>query len=258
MKHCSAILVVWIVVLLSGCASVPTANLAGKAITPEMVQRTVKVNRERVQSLNGSGTITVETPDIAQSGSFELMLHKPDSILVKIQGPFGIHVGAALFTRTGFVFYNSLQNQLITGSVNAANLSRIFRVNLTFDELLNLFTGGSFAAGDDNNPDSLVIEDNQFVMSYGNPAGTRRYWIDPATLLISKIQHTDARGKLVIEERFERFRDLGDASLPRQIRLTEHQARRVVAVAFSSSAINAGGVPLVLDIPSNAERVHWQ
>ncbi|MGA3246239.1 MAG: DUF4292 domain-containing protein [Bacteroidota bacterium] len=245
-------------ILLIGCASVPSANLAGRAITPEMVQRTVQVNRERVQSLNGAGTITVETPEIAQSGSFELVLHKPDSLLMKIEGPFGIHVGSALLTRTGFVFYNSLQNQLITGSVNAANLNRIFRVNLTFDELLNLFTGGSFVAGDNNNPDSLVVEDNQFVMSYESSAGIRRYWIDPATLLISKIQHTDASGKLVLEERFERFRDLGDASLPRQIRLTQQQARRVVAVAFSSLAINADVVPLVLDIPTNAERVRLQ
>lgn len=258
MRYSSAILLVGMSILLIGCASVPSANLAGRAITPEMVQRTVQVNRERVQSLNGAGTITVETPEIAQSGSFELVLHKPDSILMKIEGPFGIRVGSALLTRTGFEFYNSLQNQLITGSVNAANLNRIFRVNLTFDELLNLFTGGSFIAGDNNNPDSLVVEDNQFVMSYGSSAGIRRYWIDPTTLLILKIQHTDASGKLVLEERFERFRDLGDASLPRQIRLTQQQARRVVAVAFSSLAIDAGGVPLVLDIPTNAERVRWQ
>jgi len=258
MRYSSAILVVGMSILLIGCASVPSANLAGRAITPEMVQRTVQVNRDRVQSLNGAGTITVETPEIAQSGSFELVLHKPDSLLMKIEGPFGIHVGSALLTRTGFVFYNSLQNQLITGSVNAANLNRIFRVNLTFDELLNLFTGGSFVAGDNNNPDSLVVEDNQFVMSYESSAGIRRYWIDPATLLISKIQHTDASGKLVLEERFERFRDLGDASLPRQIRLTQQQARRVVAVAFSSLAINADVVPLVLDIPTNAERVRLQ
>ncbi|MCX6132861.1 MAG: DUF4292 domain-containing protein [Ignavibacteriales bacterium] len=258
MKQLSAILVVWIIIVLSGCASIPTANLAGKAISPDVVQRTVKVNRERVQSLNGSGTITVESMEVAGSGSFELMLRKPDSILVKIAGPFGIHVGSALVTRSGFTFYNSLENQLITGSVNAVNLNRIFRVNLTFDELLSLFTGGSFFPGDDNKPDSLVIEENQLVMTYGNPAGTRRYWIDPATLLIAKIQHTDVKGKLVVEERFEKFRDVGGTSLPRQIRITQHQAHRVVAVAFSSLAIDADSSPLVLDIPTNAERVRWQ
>jgi outer membrane lipoprotein-sorting protein len=258
MRHLDGILVAFLVALLSGCASAPTANLAGKAITPEMVQRVVNVNRERVQSLNGSGTITVESPELAQSGSFELTLHKPDSILVKIEGPFGIHVGSVLLTRTTFSFYNSLQNQLITGSVSPANLNRMFRINLTFDELLNLFTGGSFMAGDDNDPDSLVVEDNQFVLSYGNGDGKRRYWIDPGTLLISKVQHLDTKGKLVLEERFEKFRDLGGASLPRQIRLTQHQARRLVAVAFSSLAIDSSGVPLVLDVPTNAERVRWR
>ncbi|MBF8294836.1 MAG: hypothetical protein HW389_1381 [Bacteroidetes bacterium] len=258
MRRIDGILVVFLVVLLSGCASAPTANLAGKAITPEMVQRIVKVNRERVQSLNGSGTITVESPELAQSGSFELMLHKPDSILVKIEGPFGIHVGSVLLTRTDFLFYNSLQNQLISGSVTPANINRIFRINLTFDELLNLFTGGSFFADDGNDPDTLVVEDNQFVLTYGNSAGKRRYWIDPGTLLISKVQHLDTNGKLVLEERFEKFQDLGGASLPRHIRLTQHQARRLVAVAFSSLSINTSDVPLVLDIPTNAERVRWR
>jgi outer membrane lipoprotein-sorting protein len=243
---------------LGGCASVPSASLAGKAVTPEMVQRIVRVNRERVQSLSGSGSITVETPDMAQSGSFEVTLHKPDSVLVKIEGPFGIQVGSALLTRTGFTFYNSLQNQLVTGSVNAANMNRMFRVNLTFDELLNLFTGGSFLAVDENAPDSLVIEDNQFVLLYSDASGKRRYWIDPATLLIAKIQHLDTKGTLVLEERFEKFRGVGDVSLPRQIRLTQHQARRIVAVAFSSLDVNTDSVPLVLDIPTNAERIRWQ
>jgi outer membrane lipoprotein-sorting protein len=253
-----AYLSLWLLLLLGGCASVPTANLAGRAVTPDLIQRSVKANQERVQSLNGAGTISVESLEMAQSGSFELILRKPDSVLVNIQGPFGIHVGSALLTRTGFTFYNSLQNQLVTGSVNAANLNRIFRVGVSFDELLDLFTGGSFLEADNRTPDSLVIQDNQFVMTFGTTAGSRRYWIDPATLLIAKIQHTDAKGKLVLEERFEKIRDAGSASLPRQIRLTQHQAHRVVAVAFSSLEVNIDGGPLVLDIPTNAERVRWQ
>jgi hypothetical protein len=258
MNRLDAALFVSVVLLLGGCSSVPSANLTGHSVSPEIVQRTVRVNKEKVQSLTGSGTITIESPEMAQSGSFELLLHKPDSILVTIQGPFGIHVGAVLLTRTDFSFYNSLQNQLITGTVSSSNLTRIFKINLTFDELLSLFTGGSFLAGDDESPDSITVEDNQFVLTYGTELGSRRYWIDPGTLLIAKIQHIDASGKLVLEERFEKFRNLGEASLPRQIRLTQHQARRVVAVAFSSFAINTGTVPLVLDVPTNAERVRWR
>lgn len=257
MNRINAALFVSVVFILGGCSSVPSANLTGRSISPELVQRNVKVNKEKVQSLTGSGTLSIETPEIAQSGSFEMLLHKPDSILVKIEGPFGIHVGAVLLTRSDFSFYNSLQNQLITGTVNASNLNRIFRMNLTFDELLSLFTGGSFFDGDES-PDSITVEDNQFVLTYGKESGSRRYWIDPGTMLIAKIQHIDATGKLDLEERFEKFRDLGDASLPRLIRLTQHQARRVVAVAFSSLTINTDDVPLMLDVPTNAERVRWR
>jgi len=58
-----------------------------------------------------------------------------------------------------------------------------------------------------------------------------------------------------MEERFDKFRKLNDAMLPRQVRLVQHTTRRVVAVVFSSLSTENDGTPLVLDIPSNAERV---
>jgi outer membrane lipoprotein-sorting protein len=250
--------VVLVVVVMAGCASVPRADLAGKTVNPETVQRIVRGNYEKVRSMTGSGTISVETPELAQSGSFELFLRKPDSVLVRIEGPFGISVGSALITREEFVFYNSLQNQVVTGPVTSANLNRIFRINLTFDELLTIFTGGSFLASDDTTPEAVSVEDNQYVLTYQNSAGTRRYWLDPASLLITRIQHLDSKGKLYFEERYEKFRTYGDASLPRFIRVTQHTTQRMIGVTFSSLAINTGGVPLVVDIPKNAERIRWQ
>jgi outer membrane lipoprotein-sorting protein len=247
-----------IAVFLVGCASVPRPDLAGTTVNPETVRRIVQGNYQKVRSMTGSGTISVETPEMAQSGSFELFLRKPDSVLVKIEGPFGISVGSALITRDEFVFYNSLQNQLITGPVTSANLNRIFRVKLTFDELMTLFTGGSFLASDDASPDTVVVEENQYVLMYRNTDGTRRYWLDPASLLITRIQHLDQKGKLFFEERYEKFRTIGDASLPRFIRVTQHTSQRMIGVIFSSLDINTGGSPLELDIPKNAERIRWQ
>ena len=257
MRRGHGALVSLVAVLLAGCASVPKPDLAGKTVNPETVQRIVRGNYEKVHSMTGSGTISVETPETAQSGSFELFLRKPDSVLVNIEGPFGISVGSILITREEFVFYNSLQNQLITGPVTSANLSRIFRVKLTFDELMTLFTGGSFLASDDALPDTVTVEESQYVLLYRNTDGSRRYWLDPLSLLITRIQHLDPKGKLTLEERYEKFRTYGDASLPRFIRVTQHTSQRMIGVTFSSLAINTGGSPLVVDIPKNAERIRW-
>jgi outer membrane lipoprotein-sorting protein len=258
MNRVQVALLFLVAVLLAGCASVPRPDLAGKSLNPEAVRRIVRGNYEKVRSMTGSGTISVETPEIAQSGSFELFLRKPDSVLVKIEGPFGISVGSVLITREEFIFYNSLQNQLITGPVTSANLNRIFRVRLTFDELLTLFTGGSFLASDEASPDTVATEENQYVLMYRNTDGTRRYWLDPTSLLITRIQHLDQKGRLFFEERYEKFRTVGDASLPRFIRVTQHISRRMIGVTFSSLDINTGGSPLVVDIPKNAERIRWQ
>ena len=247
-----------VAVLLAGCASVSRPDLVGKTVNPETVRRIVRGNYEKVRSMTGSGTISVETPETAQSGSFEVFLRKPDSVLVKIEGPFGISVGSVLITREDFVFYNSLQNQLITGPLTSANLNRIFRVKLTFDELLSLFTGGSFLASDDASPETVAVEENQYVLTYRDTDGSRRYWLDPVSLLITRIQHLDPKGKLYFEERYEKFRTFGDASLPRFIRVTQHTSQRMIGVSFSSLAINTGGAPLVVDIPKNAERIRWQ
>jgi hypothetical protein len=211
-----------------------------------------------VQYLNGSGTISVETPDMAQSGSFELLLRKPDSVLVTVEGPFGINVGSALITKNGFLFYNSLRNQLVSGDVTTKNLSRIFRVNMTFDDLITLFAGGSFLPGDEGEPESVSEEDNQVLFVYRSEAGMRKYFIDPALQLITRLQQLDQSGRLFLEARFERIKTAGEALLPRYIRITQHRTRQVVGIAFSSLEVNGEPLPLTLDVPSNAERVKWK
>lgn len=241
--------------VLWGCSSSSSLRTSARTVTPELVQQSVRTNQERVRSLKGSGNITLETPEIAQSGSFELMLRKPDSVFVKLEGPFGIEVGAALLTRKEFFFYNSLQNRLISGTMNASNLRRILRVNLSFDELLNMITGGTFFPEDQGAPDTVTIEDNQSVLTYRHESGSRRYWIDPESLLIARIQHVDRQGKLRFEQRFANFRSIEGTSLPYRVRITQLAERRTVALSYSSIAINTDALRFTLEVPENAERV---
>jgi outer membrane lipoprotein-sorting protein len=240
---------------LGGCSSSSSLRNSARTVTPDLVQQSVRNNQERVRSLKGSGNITLETPEIAQSGSFELMLRKPDSVFVKLEGPFGIEVGAALLTRQDFFFYNSLQNRLISGTMNASNLRRILRVNLSFDELVNMITGGTFFPEDQGAPDTVTVEDDQFVLTYRHEGGIRRYWIDNESLLIAKIQHIDRGGRLQFEQRFANFRSIEGTSLPYRVRITQLAERRTVALSYSSIAINTDALQFTLDVPENAERI---
>jgi outer membrane lipoprotein-sorting protein len=244
-------------VLLAGCAGPASVRYADRTITAEQVRESVRQRQAKVVTMQGSGNISVETPEMAQSGSFTLALHRPDSLLVKLEGPFGLEVGAALVTRRQFLFYNGLQNRLIVGPTNAANLKKILRIQVEFDDLLNLFTGGLFVSEDNRSPDSFTIEDEHFVLAFDNPQGSRRYWVDPQSHVIVRIQHLDRRGRLVFEQRYANFRAIGEAIIPHHMFLTQHLERRSVAIALFDLSINPSFTTCSLQIPSNAQRVEW-
>ncbi len=249
--------ILFVMIVYAGCAGPASVRYADRTFTAEHIQESVRQNQAKVFTVKGSGNISVESPEIAQSGTFTLNVRKPDSLLVKLEGPFGIEVGAALVTRHEFLFYNGLQNRLITGSTNAKNLNRILRMHVEFDDLLNLFTGGLFLNEDERAPDTFIIEEEQFVLAFDHKEGSRRYWVDPQSMLIARIQHLDRRGRMIYEQRFSNFRSFGETTLPQRMRMTQHLERRAVSISFADVAVNASTTDCTLHIPSNAQRVRW-
>jgi hypothetical protein len=207
--------------------------------------------------MKGEGQISIETPEISQSGSFILTLQKPDSILINLQGPFGIKVGSALVTRTGFLFYNSWENKLITGSSTMENLNRILHVQLSFDDLLDLFAGGTFLAEDLHSPDKTCIEDDQYVFIYTSSNSTRQYCINPQTLSIQKIQFLDHSGKLTLEQTFSNFEDIDGIAIPCTIRITQPKAQQMLSLTYSDISVNTDQLQFTITIPNNVERIRW-
>jgi outer membrane lipoprotein-sorting protein len=240
-----------------GCRTTSTVDLTNRPVSSMEVQSAVRTHVEQIRSLQGEGRILVETPDIAQSVSFILTLRKPDSILVRLEGPFGIRVGSALITRSEFFFYNSLQNKLISGSSKSENLNRIFHVQLGFDDLMNFFSGGTFLDGDLRAPDETRIENGQYVFVYKSDSADRMYWIDPNTYLIRKMQYVDHSGSLILEQTFSKFQRVSGIEMPYEIRVLQPKTRELVALAYSDVSVNTESNPFTFTIPSDAERIRW-
>lgn len=250
--------IVLILAVLAGCASSPSVNLANRTVSSSEIHEAVFANQSRIQSMRGEGKVTIETPELAQTASFMLILQKPDSVMLRIEGPFGIEVGAAIVTRDEFLFYNILQNKVFTGSSNPENLSKILRVKVNFEDLVNLFSGGSFLAEDGSSGDEIIVEENQFVVTYAGRLYKRRYWVDPNTLLILKIQHFGADGKLFFDQRFDKHRMVEGISIPHIVQLTLPRERRRVSISYSELALNVPPERFSIIVPTNAERIRIQ
>jgi outer membrane lipoprotein-sorting protein len=246
-----------LLLLAESCAT-HKAVIGSKSISADQVHDVVLANQSRMHTAMGEGTISVETPALAQSGSFRLTLKKPDSLLVNLQGPFGIKIGSALLTRTNFLFYNSLENRLYSGETTSRNLLRILRVNIGFDDLMNLFTGGVFLKEDVGQPNATGVEDDQFTLLYRNGSETHKYYIDPLTLLITRTEALDDQGKLEFEQRFLNFQTVDSALVPFNIRLIQPKERRMISVVYSNLTLNAQDAAFKFSYPQNAKRVTWQ
>lgn len=247
-----------LVLLVGGCSSTPTVKTYSGSVTASLIHKRVRANLDYIQTLSGSGNISVESREMAGSGSFEIALRKPDSLLLKFEGPFGLEVGTALVTRKEFLLYNSLQNQLITGETNSANLSRYLRMNVSFDDLLNLFAGSAFFSEDEKEADTFTTEDNQYVLTYTQANRTRKYWIDPTTLLILKVQHWDSHGTLVAEQGYSNYRTVSGATFPSSIRFTMNAEQRALSIHYGKIDVNTNALTFLLGIPENAKRLRIQ
>jgi hypothetical protein len=245
------------VLFLGGCAAHNSIRTGFRPVSFDEVSQSVMVNHDRIHTLKGEGRISIETPELAQTASFTLLIRKPDSLLISLGGPFGIKVGAALLTKKEFFFYNSLQNTLTTGTTNEENIQRIFHINLNFDGILNLFSGGVFSAADLHTPDEQRIENDLLLYIYSSGDEKRYYWIDPSTLLIRKIQDFDRSGTVAFEQNFRDFEAAGNTAVPRSIQIIQPIQRHRISLSYSEVELNTTAMECTLTVPENAERIHW-
>jgi outer membrane lipoprotein-sorting protein len=257
MTRCSLIPLCLSFFIVSGCRTTSLLKLSEHPVSWSEVQEVTRGHHERIHSMSGEGQISLETPEIAQSGSFILTLQKPDSVLIQLRGPFGIKVGSALVTRTEFLFYNSLENKLITGLSSTENLNRILHIQLSFNDLVSLFAGGSFLESDSHAPDDTKIEDDQYIFEFYDEMSSRRYWVDPTSLLIQKVQFLDQSRKVALEQTFGKFEDTDGFAMPYAICIVQPRTHQRLTITYSEIRVNTEKLHFTFIIPQNAERIHW-
>ncbi len=225
-------------------AAVPAATLVKR----------VEANEDRLRSMVGRGSMTFETPEVGGSAYFELSLKKPDSLLVRFEGPFGIDVGTLFLSRQKFVMYNSMENSVVTGVPSTRAIRSVIPFDLTYDQVLSAFAGSFPFTDARNEPLLYTIDDDCFLLSYRCGAHVCRYWIDPDWLLVTRYEVDDSLG-VVMEASASHMTDDDGASAAGQITVRFPAERRQISIYYSSLELNAENPSFAFSIPSNARTI---
>ena len=254
-----AITLVNLLLLFQGCIpSKPTDEV--ELLPSERLINKLEANRRKIKSFEGVGTIEIESDIYDNSASFRVVMLKPDSIYFTIMGPFGIELAQALVTEKDFIFYDAFENIAYTGEVNEDVLRNIFKVNLSFNDLIDAFVGSVNLT--DNlykQPNDYTVADDKYVLTYINPTEntTTIYRVDIRELGITNYSLKAFDGSKNLEGSYSNFEMLENVAVPFNIEVQNKVENQNVFITYKNIIANDRSIAIDLILPDDATIIAW-
>jgi hypothetical protein len=238
-------------VMLWSCAPRGTEIMLDTRATPfGELRLLVEQKGERLHTLQGSGSMSFDTPEISGDAAFIARLKRPDSLLVFLEGPFGIDIGTLFLSRERYLVYNSLENRVVTGNPAAGSFRSVIPFELTYEQLLNAFAGVFQLP--DQQPELYEVRESSFFLSFACGTSKCEYWVDPELLMVTRFRSTDPAGNVIIEASCTSPVEDDEAAAPRKILVRFPGEQRRLSIDYSRITLNDPDLSFDFSIPKNA------
>ncbi len=125
-------------VFLAACSS---SRVSTSEEAPAGAAHIISEQNDAIQSLRGYGTVAISSPALSNTASIDVSLRAPDSLRVKISGPFGITLGTVFATRSHYVAYDAWDNTVQRGTLDSTKFLPLPGFTLTFDDAFQFLKG---------------------------------------------------------------------------------------------------------------------
>ena len=248
-------------VIFISCSASDDVKINLPIIPVNELKKHVNSNSDMIESLEASGTISIDSPELSNSASIDIKLKKPDSIYVKIEGPFGISVANALITRDNFIYYNAQENVVITGPTNENNIVAILKIKVTFYDLMNSLSVSYTFADRDADSINALIENQNYIILENNDASRIKYFIEPETYYLNGYNIIDTKNKSLLEVSFNKYNPektvKGTVNFPDNIKVYNPDKEQRVYLDYDSKVINKSDIKFKMNVPKSAKVVKW-
>ena len=244
---------VTVLVALHGCAPTKKIVKRERTLSANEALTLVRERNEKVKTLRGDGSITIESPEGSNNGSFDAMVKKPDSLCVELSGPLGIHVGSLFLSREQFIFYNRFENTAVVGKPDGKTLRSMFRLKMQFDEVIDAFTGEFPTVSKSDSLEGFSVnEEGFYVLMYRTAEGKKEYRIDGDAFIVAGYRVFDERGSVTINASAGNVDENDSLPIPRFLRIIFPHEHRSITIAYDDVAVN-DPVECTFTIPKQAE-----
>ncbi len=240
--------------LLSSCSSTKGLPEEGP-LDPATVVAAVNARSAGIRTVQGYGTVSVETPEISNSGNIQVRISRPDSMYIDITGPFGIGVAKGLVTNEAFQIYNGLENTILTGRTSSRNLKSVLRIEVDFHDV------ASAVAGAASIPSSGSLtgrrEAGAYILTQAGDRETIEYAVDLENAAVTERRILGPDGALLEKVSFRDFRRRSDIALPTQIVIARPPKSENLTISYERLVLNDMPVDFSFRYPKSATKINF-
>jgi hypothetical protein len=244
---------------MEGCA--PSQPMAvERTIAPDRLVKRLEANRRKIKTFSGAGSILIKTSDIDAKSSFLVEIKKPDSVKISFFGPFGIDLAFALVTPQNFQFYDAINNTLYQGKMKPGVMKQILKVNVDFENLLNIVTGSVNMTKElTGDPAKAELIDDLYRLTYNDSLNQKinQYYIKTDDLEIREFQQNNKSGQNILSAKYSDFRKIEENPIPQVISLSDIQNNQNIKIEYRTIEVNKEIGKLKLDIADDAKIIQW-
>ncbi len=241
--------------IITSC-SPKTAGVAldTDAISPHELVSRVQENSSKLTTLAGNGTLSFESRTASGTGWFSAVLKRPDSLLVQVEGPFGIDVGTLFLSKESYLVYNSLENHVVTGIPSSQSIRAVVPFDLTHEQILSAFAGMFTGPPRGGSPLEFTVDEDEFLLSYQCGDDVCQYWINPEYLLVARVRRKNLENDVLMDAQCELFVEEDGVTAPKRITIKFPRDNREILIAYSSLHLNVAEPSFAFSIPDNARK----
>lgn len=246
-------------IFFDGCVpSKPTDEI--ELLSSERLLNRLEANRRKIKNFQGMGTFQIESDLYDNSAYFQVKLQKPDSIYFTILGPFGIELAQALVTKDNFIFYDALKNIAYTGKADDDVLKNIFKINLSFSDLLDAFVGSvNLTSNLYKQPSSYDVVGEQYILTYVDRENglTAVYKVDIRELGITNYTLRSDDNSIDLEGKYSDFELVENVAVPFNIEVINKAQKQKIKITYKDIAANEHGLKVKFELPDDTEIIKW-
>jgi len=248
-----------VILTLEGC--VPSKPIEDEELlSSERLINKLEANRRKIKNFEGVGVFEIDSEQYSNSASFQVIMQKPDSVYFSVLGPFGMELAQALVTKENYVFYDALQNTAYRGSVDDDVLRNIFKVDLSFSDLVDAFLGSvNLTQNLYKQPSNYSVEGQEYVLTYSDEKNqmTSVYRVDILQLGITNYKLFSLDESVNLEGSYSKFELIENVAVPFNIEVNNKVENQKVKIRYKNIFANAKGLKVKFDIPPDAQIIEW-